>query len=215
MRILKIIIIKYCFLFTALGAFNLHGQELSIWSIQNGVPFQKTDTLVVNQGFFLGIEARVDQQRASLLSRGFTEIGWFPGSSGYANTFTLARSPGGQGGLGFISMGWGDGSRRTGQGGDNPWMVFQEVSGSSMSYVSSPTFNPIIYMSHGYSSQGSFTIDFYADLLYDIWDGNRTLYYEQTNLTKTVNVVPEPSLSSLLLIGVAGVASRRLLKRRS
>ena len=196
-------VIVFAFLLRGLSA-----QELSIWTIQNGLPYQKTDTLLVNQGFFLGIEARVDQQRASLLSRGFAEISWFPVGGYMANTFTLARSPGGQGGLGFISMGWGDGSRRTGQGGDNPWMVFQEISGGSMSYVSSPTFNPITYMGHGYSSQGTYTIDFYADLLYDIWDANRTLYYEQTTLTKTVNVVPEPSSLSLLALGGVLLALR-------
>ena len=187
-------------------------QELSFWSIQGNQPYQKVDTLLAGQQYLLGIDSALNLQRAKLEARGLTYYGWNVSGSGIKNAFYQS------GNLQVNAINISDGLNLDAQALRSfTWSTpYWQGAGDFYVYPSGemyPTFAPMNYLAHTFSTAGTFTASIAGYGGYMIIDGNGTNNgREDVTATKTFTVVtsiPEPSSLSLLALGGIALALRK------
>lgn len=201
-------------------------QEMAFYEWNAGLLGAKINgnTLIAGRSYVLGIDSKINDQRSSLLSQGLTEVvntttdyrlWYFPNNSFWKNTD--------QGGhdLSAVDINFGNGYHIYPYN-NYPWIYAADGSFGSFYDVTNttpqqkaPSFSPINYTQPTlYASEGIYSVQLTALGGFTIWNGSPSTRFENpVSLTTSINVVPEPSVISLLLAG--GAVSFSVRRKRS
>jgi len=209
---------------------NALSQDFAFYNWDGNGVGSKVESLFVGQTYLIGFDSQINQQRANLISQGFSEVintetdsrlWYFPTNSFWLNT----ALPGGGYNMGIGYIDWGNGTRLGGDVGGHWWGAIDWVNSPDATYGQfhpnnsyspaklEPSFEPINYTPIQYNTTGTFTVSAYGGGGFTIWNGtaaNRSGVELNLSKTITVTTIPEPSSLSLLALGgVVVMAGRR------